>query len=162
MTESHQQRENLMKVFKLGPEDLDANRAGRLSPREAQHLRTSGTNNLLLSFVLGLILAALLMFVVHRPLKPAQPIVAGVIFLAGLAAGIYDFRRCRAAADAGTVETLAGPIQIRSRGKQGMHIQVQNRSFRLPIHFWHLQNGASYRVYVSPRANRIVAIEPET
>ena len=162
MTESHQQRENLMKVFKLQPEDLDANHAGRLSPRQADHLRASGRNNLLASFAIAFVLGAILIFVAHRPLKPVQPIVAGVIFLAGMAAGIYDFRRCRAAADAGIVETLTGPIQIRSRGKQGMHLRVQNRSFSLPIHFWHLQNGATYRVYVSPRANRIVAIEPET
>jgi hypothetical protein len=37
---------------------------------------------------------------------------------------------------------------------------VQQQSFRFPVQRWHVQNGATYHVYVAPRARRIVAMEP--
>ncbi len=105
-----------------------------------------------------MILAAILAFVADRPLKPAQYITAGVLFLAVFAVGVHDFRRTRRAGAAG-VEILSGPVHVFSRGSQGWHLSVEERQFRVPVRPWHIENGAFYHVYFSPGANRIVAME---
>lgn len=146
-------------AFGIGPDDIAANREGRLSPRQAKQIAASGTRNLAGALFAGVILALILAFVVNHPLKPAQPITAGILFLAILAVGIHDFRRTRAAAK-GPIERISGPIEITARGTQGWFISVAGREFRMPVQPWKLQNGTVYHVYFSPRANRIVAMEP--
>jgi len=121
----------------------------------------SGFRNFLGALLCGVVLAAILMFVVHKPLKPGQWITALVLFLAVLAVGIYDMMRTKAAAAAGTVETLTGPVKVHRQGKSGFRLIVAGQNYPVPVHFWHIQNGAPYRVYVVSRARRIVAMEPE-
>ena len=154
-------REELLRVFHLGPEDLEANRSGTLSARQGRQLVQSGIRNVLASVVIGALLAAILYFIASKPLKPVQFIVAGILFAAALLVGIRDLRRTRAAAAAGRVECLTGPIEVQSRGRQGWHLVVAGRSFRLPVRPWHLKSGAAYRVYLARQANRIVAMEPD-
>ena len=154
-------RDDLLQAMGVGTEDLEANRTGVLSPRQARQLVHSGIRNLLASLVIGVILAAILAFVASKPLKPVQWILAGVLALAALAVGIVDLRRTRGAATVGRVECLAGPIQVASRGKQGWHLTVAGKTFRLPVRPWQLKNDAVYRVYVAPLADRIVAMEPD-
>lgn len=161
MSTPTQHREELLAAFGIGAADLDANRAGRLGEMQARALRRSGWNNLLLTGVVGLILAAILAFVANKPLKPAQYITALVLFGATLAVGIDHFRKMNAAAADGRVDCLTGPVQVQSRGKQGFYLAVAGRSFKLPVRPWQVSSGANYRVYISTRAVQIVAMEPE-
>ena len=129
-----------------------------MSPLQRRQLAASGTRNLLAALACGIILAAILGFVADRPLKPAQYITAGLLFLAVFAVGLHDFRRTRRAGAAG-VERLSGPVHVFSRGNQGWHLSVADRLFRVPVRPWHIQNGAPYHVYFSAGANRIVSME---
>lgn len=61
----------------------------------------------------------------------------------------------------GRVDTLVGTVEVSSQGRQGWFLSVADRTFRMPVRPWHITSGASYRVYVSPRANLIVAMEPD-
>lgn len=154
--------DDLLGALGITAEDLAANRAGRLGERQAANLRKSGLNNLLMALLAGVALAAILMFVAHKPLKPAQFITAGVLFGIVLAIGVNDLIKTRAAADQGQVEVLAGPITVRSRGRNGWWLTVANRSFRLPTQPWKLKSDAPYRVYFCSLANsRIVGMEPD-
>lgn len=152
----------LLDAFKIGPDDLAANRAGTLSPLQRRRLAGSGTRNLAAALAVGVMLAAILAFVAKKPLVAAQVITVGVLFLAVFAIGVHDFWKTRTAARDGRVECLTGPIQVRSRGKAGWYLTVAGTSFRLPVHAWHLHDGATYRVYHAPRAGRVVALEPMT
>jgi hypothetical protein len=69
-------REDLLRLFRLGPEDLEANRRGMLSQRQARYLVQRGVRNLLGSLVIGLALAAILYAVASKPLAPIQWILA--------------------------------------------------------------------------------------
>jgi hypothetical protein len=151
---------DVLHAFRINPDDLDLNRQGRLGPSQARNLRRSGYNNLAAALALGLGLGAILLWVVHKPLVPAQWIVASLLFAAGLAAGIVHFRKTRRAAAEGIVERLTGPVEVRSRGKAGWWLTVGGRSFRLPVRPWQLHNGATYHVYVAPGVNGIVGMEP--
>jgi hypothetical protein len=161
MTTVAEHRDKLLSAFGIGAADLDANRAGRLGATQAQALRRSGWNNLLLTGVVGIILAAILAFVANKPLKPAQYITALVLFGATLAAGVYHFRKTHAAAAEGLVECLTGLAEVQSRGKSGFFLRIAGQSFKLPVRPWNVASGSAYRVYVAPRARLIVAMEPD-
>jgi hypothetical protein len=154
-------REELLQVFHIGPEDLEANRAGLLSDGQARRLVRSGYWNLSASVGIGVVLAAVLYGVAEKPLVPIQWILTSVLIAAALCVGIVYSRQTRAAAAEGRVECLTGPVQLRMRWRAGWYLVIAGRSFSLPVHFWHVQSDARYRVYIAPRANRIVAIEPE-
>jgi hypothetical protein len=154
-------RDDLLQLFHLGPEDLEANRAGKLSPRQARALRQSGVRNLLGSLLIGLILAAILFGVANKPLVPAQWITAAVLAGAALIVGYVDYNRTRLAAADARVEILSGPARVQMRRREGWYFNIAGRSLKLPVHFWNVKNDASYRAYIAPRANRIVAIEPD-
>jgi hypothetical protein len=47
------------------------------------------------------------------------------------------------------------------RGRDGWYLLIDGQSFRLPVHIWDVKNDASYRVYIAPKARRIVALEPD-
>lgn len=154
-------REDLLGHLRLTGEDLEANRAGTLSPRQARAIVQSGVQNLLGAVVIGLGLAAILYFVANKPLVPIQWILAGGLTGAALLVGLYDFNRTRRAAADARVETLVGPVRVYAQRRSGWFLEVAGRSFRLPVQPWKLQNGAPYRVYFAPGANRIVALEPD-
>ena len=63
------------------------------------------------------------------------------------------------ATQAGVTYTLAGPITLRLRRNNGWWLTVQGETFRLPVQYWHVNNGTPYLVYVAPAARRIVAME---
>jgi hypothetical protein len=153
-------RDALIQAFGIGADDLDANRSGRLGARQSALLVRSGARNLLAALACGVILAAILAFVVHKPLKPGQWITALILFLIVLAVGLNDMMRTRGAAAEGKVDVLAGPVAVRSQGKAGWKLSVAGQTFPVPVHLWHIRNGAPYRVYVVRQARRIVAMEP--
>lgn len=154
-------RAELLQAFHIGPEDLEANRSGALGERQKQLLARSGMMNLLGAFVIGLLLAAILYGVAKKPLVPVQWILALILFGAALAVGSFDFRRTRAAAAEGRVECLTAPVRTQSRGKAGWYLVVGGRSFKLPVRPWQVKNDARYHVYIAPRANRVVGMEPD-
>ena len=155
-------REQLLKAFGLGPEDLDASRTGRLGPGQVRRLRKSGQADVFSALALGAGLAVILLFVVHKPLAPAQWITASVLFLIVLAVGLNHARKMRDAVADGRVECLTGLVEVRSRGRNGWWLSVDGKSFRLPVRPWKIGAGQRYRVYISPHADQIVGMEPES
>ena len=156
------QREDLLRLMRLSQEDLEANRAGLLSQRQARSIVQSGLRNLLGALLIGLALAAILYAVASKPLALIQWLLAAALAAAVLIVGYVDYRRTRLAAADRRVECLRGPVRVYRRGRTGWYLAIAGRSFKLPMHFWHVQNDAPYRVYVAPKANRIVSLEPDT
>lgn len=154
-------RDELLRVFHAGLDDLEANRAGRLGTGQARRLIRSGNVNLLAAGGVGVGLAAILYGVATKPLHPIQWILSAGLFAATLIVGIRYARQTRAAVADGRVECLTGPAQVRMRGKAGFYLTVAGRSFKLPVRPWHVQNDAQYRVYVAPGPSVIVAMEPD-
>jgi hypothetical protein len=155
------QREELLRLMRLSQEDLEANRAGLLSQRQARSIVQSGLRNLLGAFLMGLALAAILYAVASKPLALIQWLLAAALAAAVLIVGYVDYRRTRLAAADRRVEGLRGPLHVHRRGRTGWYLAIAGRSFKLPVHFWHVQNDAPYRVYVAPRAKRVVSLEPD-
>ena len=154
-------REDLLQLLHLGPEDLEANRAGRLSPRQARAIAASGVRNLAGSLFFAALLAAILFLVANKPIVPAQWITATVLGGAVLVVGIVDFNRTRHAAADPQVAILTGPARAQMRGRAGWYLVIAGRSFRLPVRPWQMKNDAPYRAYVAAKADRIVALEPD-
>jgi hypothetical protein len=155
---SHQ--DELLIVFHIGPEDLAANRAGRLGPSQVTRLRRSVWWNVAGALLLVAALLLILAFVAHRPFTVIQYVLAVLLVGAALALGFFVARGLRRAVAAGVVERLTGPVSVTMRGRSGMWLAVQGRSFQLPVRFWHVGSGRPYHVYVAPAAKRIVAMEP--
>jgi hypothetical protein len=153
-------RDELLIVFHIGPEDLAANRAGRLGPRQLRLLRRSVWWNVAGALLLVALLLLILGFVADRPFNWVQYALAVLLTVAALALGFFVARGLRRAVAAGVVERLSGPVSVTMRGRAGMWLAVQDRSFQLPVRFWHVGSGARYHVYVAPAAKRIVAMEP--
>jgi hypothetical protein len=147
-------------VFQIRPEDLLANRAGQLSTRQSRRLRRSARRNLLTALLMVLGIVAVLFVLAAKPLAWLQYTLAGVVAVGGVAVGLVTVRGLLAAARAGTVMCLTGPVRVAFRGKSGWWLSVQEQSFRLPVRFWHVADSLPYRVYVAPAAGRIVAMEP--
>ena len=154
-------REELLRRFHLDLQDLEANRRGMLSQGQARSLVRSGVRNLLGSLLVGLALAAILYAVASKPLAPIQWILAAALAAAALVVGAIDFRRTRRAASEARVECLTGAIRIQMRGRAGWYLLIDGQSFKLPVHVWGVKNDARYRVYIAPKARRIVALEPD-
>ena len=154
-------REELLRRFHLGPEDLEANQRGMLSQRQARYLVQSGVRNLLGSLLIGLALATILYAVASKPLAPIQWILAAALTVIALTVGYLDYHRTRLAALDSRVECLSGPIRVHLRGRTGWYLDIARRSFKLPVHFWNVKHDHFYRVYIAPKANRVVSLEPD-
>lgn len=154
-------REELLRRFRLETEDLEANRRGMLSQRQARYLLQSGIRNLLGSLVIGLALAVILYAVASKPLAPIQWILAAALAIAAVVVGAIDVRRTRRAASEARVECLTGAIRVQMRGRAGWYLLIDGQSFKLPVHIWDVKRDAPYRVYIAPKAKRIVALEPD-
>lgn len=154
-------RDELLRLFNIGVEDLEANRAGTLSQRQARYLRQSGIQNLILSLVIVLFLAAILFGVATKPLAPIQWILTSVLSAIVLVIGYREYSKTRLAAADPRVECLTGPARIKRRGRAGWYLVIAHRDFKLPAHHKNMKSDANYRVYIAPKANRIVAIEPD-
>jgi hypothetical protein len=157
--ESH--RDELLRVFKIGPEDIEANRAGRLGPRQRAVLRKRVYTNVAGTAVILLALVAIVYFVAERPITWPRYALIGAMAVAAAAVGFVAVRGLLAAMRAGVVEGLAGPVRLTLRGRNGSWLTVQDRSFRTPVHFWHIGADVPYRVYFAPAAQAIVAMEPD-
>ncbi len=164
MTSQQQQqdhRSELLRVLKIGPDDLEANRQGVLGARQRQRLVRSGYIQLLMAAGLAVVLLGIVLAVAERPFEPVQIIVTMVLFVALLVLGAVTCLRYSSAASTGVVGCEAGMVQTVMRGRAGWYLIVNGQSFSLPIRYWHVQNGAPYRVYFTPKAKRIVGLEPD-
>jgi len=127
-------RGELLRRFHLDLKDLEANRRGMLSQRQARFLVQSGVRNLLGSLLIGLALAAILYAVASKPLAPIQWILAAALAVAAVVVGAIDERRTRLAASEARVECLTGAIRVQMRGRAGWYLLVDGQSFKLPMH----------------------------
>jgi hypothetical protein len=159
MSDATDDLEALLGAFHVDRAALDENRAGRLAESQARRLLRSGTWNLVGAGSIGVGLGAILLFVARKPLQPVQLVIAGALFVIVTVIGARYYRNTRAAVAEGAVERLSGPVTVRSQGKAGFYLAVAGKSFRLPIRPWHVRGGATYNVYVAPRARVIVAME---
>ena len=154
-------RLELLRTFRNSPQDLDANRAGRIGPDQVRRLRRSATNSVLVMVGVVAVLAAIVALVAAHPISVARWVLIVVIGLAGVAVGVQRGSQLRRAVRDGTVVCLAGPVTTRMRGRAGWWLTVAGQSFHLPVRFWHIGPGMTYRVYVAPAAQLIVAMEPD-
>jgi hypothetical protein len=157
-------RDELLRLFRIGLEDLEANRAGTLSQRQAHYFKQNGIRSVILSLGIVLFLAVILFGVASKPLVPIQWILTSILAAIVLAIGYNDYSKLRLAAADPRVECLTGPTRIRKLGRAGWYLSIANRSFKLPAHSRIMKSDAAYRVYIAPKAPRescIVAIEPD-
>jgi hypothetical protein len=151
-------REELLRAYRIGPQDIAANRDGRLGPGQIRRLRRNIWINALA--VTPLILAVVLLAV----LLPRRGIIAYAVF----ALVIWLFvlmlwswvRGIRRSLRAGVVECLAGPVTVTS-SRGGSFLTVQDKRLRLWTPYWHVGRGRTYRVYFVPAATMVVALEPD-
>jgi len=155
-------REELLRAFGIQPQDLEANRAGRLGEAQGRKLLSSGNGNLAGAFLIGLLLAGILYGLANKPLVPVQWILALFLFLIVLVVGFQYFRQTRAAVVEDRVEALFGPVHVQSRGRAGWTLMVSGQSFQLPVHPWQIRQDELYCVYFVPRTRTVVALEPAT
>jgi hypothetical protein len=160
MTGWEQHRLELLRAFKIGERDLQANRDGRLGPAQARRMRRGIGLNLLGSAALVAGFVVTLYFAAAHPFQPVQWVLSVTVAMAGLAVGAVAARNLVRALRSGVVECLEGPVSVGMRGRSGWWLTVRDRSFHVPVHFWHVGRGARYRVYVAPAAKLIVAMEP--
>jgi hypothetical protein len=153
-------RTELLRVFKNTPADLDANRLGDLGPHQRQRLRRSAANSLLIMVAAAAVFIVIILLVGSRPIAPWRWGLIAVIALAGIAVGVQRSRELRRALRERTVDVLTGRVQVRMQGRSGWWLAIGGQSFHLPVRFWHVGPGLSYRVYVAPAAKLIVAMEP--
>jgi hypothetical protein len=151
----------LLRAFKTSPDDIDANRSGRLGPGQIRRIRRRAVNAVLAMVGAVAALIAIIVFIATRPISGPRWALIVVVGLAGLVVGVYQSARLRRALRDGTVECLIGPIRVTLRGRNGWWLAVADRSFHLPIRFWHVGPGLRYRVYVASAAQLVVAMEPD-
>src|SRR6188508_1581880 len=111
---------------------------------------------------IGLALAAMLYGIASKPLAPIQWILVAALAAAALVVGAIDERQTRRAASKARVECLTGTIRVQMRSRAGWYLLIDGQSFKLPVHIWDVKNDARYRVYIAPKARRIVALEPNS
>jgi len=151
-------REELLRAYRIGPQDLAANRAGRLGPGQIRRLRRNIWVNTLA--VTPLIAVVVLLAV----LLPRRGIIAYAIFalvIGLLLAMLWSWvRGIRRSLQAGVVECLTGPVTITS-SRGGSFLTVQGKRLRLWTLYWRVGRGRTYRVYFVPAATMVVALEPD-
>jgi hypothetical protein len=78
-----------------------------------------------------------------------------------LAVAVGYLVRVRGDAASGEVRCFTGPIRKALRGRAGWFLYVGERDFRMPIRPHHISEQLPHRVYVTRKAKRIVAMEPD-
>jgi len=170
------------------PEQLEANRAGRLHPKQQEEGIALGKTDVKFGGVmLGIgqlaLLAGLALPFFPRALKdvdftPAWPEKLGValfvgLFLGGLvgsvplALGFVSFRHGRRVVQAherGTVASVQGPLQklvvTRSRTGSSYFFVIQNVRLAVSRGAWEATHDGDYHAYYVPGPFRLLSIEP--
>jgi hypothetical protein len=151
-------REELLRAFRIGPEDIEANRAGRLGAGQIRRLRRNiWINTLAVSPLIGAV-------VLGAVLLPRRGSLQYIVF--ALVIGLFVLmlwswiRGIRRSLRAGIVECLTGPATVTS-SRGGSFLTVRDKRLRLWTPYWHVGRGLTYRVYFVPAATMVVAMEPD-
>ena len=149
----------LLRAFRIGPDDLAANRVGRVGPGQLRRLRRNVWVNILAAAPVE---AGLLVLAALAPRQsPWLYVGVGAVLAALVAVEFTWVRNIRRVIRAGIVHCLAGPVTVHSAGRGGTWLTVQGERNRLWTGYWHVGRGRPYRVYVAPAARLIVAMEPD-
>jgi len=153
-------RAELLRAFRIGPEDLAANRENRLGSGQVRRLR----RNIWIS-VLAVATPVQLAIVVIAALTASSSAVSyavwAVLFGLWTLLEVVWVRDIGRVLRDGTVKCLQGPVTVHSGGRGGTWITVAGERNRLWTGYWHVGRGMPYRVYVAPAAKLIVAMEPD-
>ena len=154
------QNEQLLKTFNATPEDLLANQVGRLGAGQARQLRTNAWISVIQSEIfIGCFIGIVYISSNGTP-ELSQHIVAGILVLIGAFVLYRTVRQPFAATRAGIVECVTGPVVVEPPNGTQWRLTVQERSFLLPGKSSSITTNKTYRVYVAPAVNRVVAMEP--
>ena len=85
----------LLKLDHIGVENLEANRAGVLSQRQAGYFRRNGIRSVILALIIVGVLAAVLFGVAAKPLVPIQWILTAGLSAIVLVIGYNDYSKLR-------------------------------------------------------------------
>jgi hypothetical protein len=152
-------REELLRAFRIGPADLEANRAGRLGPGQIRRLRRNIWINLAAAAVLA---APIIAFAILSPRKNVvHYTICGIALGLVVLMAVAWIRGIRRALRAGAVVCFAGPVTVQSQSRGGTTLIVQAEHVRLWTGYWHVGRGLPYQVYVAPAAKLVVAMEPD-
>jgi hypothetical protein len=150
--------DQLQRAFRVGPADLEANRANRLGPRQIERLRRNVWLNVLV--VLPFQVALLAFVIIGHPATGAYVVGGGLFVLLTLAELSWAWKIRRVIRE-GTVRSLRGRVRVQRRLQSGTWIAVGGNRNRLWASPRYVVPGAEYRVYVVPAAQLVVAMEPE-
>ncbi len=150
---------SLLSAFHSNEQDLAANRAGMMGPGQVKQLLRAGNLNLLAGILASALLFSIWWLSASRPLQVVQWCLGVLLLLVPAVAGFVYRNRTQISARAGMVECYTGPIRKALRGRAGWYLYVGEESFALPVRPRHIENGPVCRVYVAPKARRIIAIE---
>jgi hypothetical protein len=167
-------RDELLRAFRIGPTDIEANRENRLGPGQIRRLRRNLWLNVLTVTPFQLALVAFIALGARIPgvgseAARTRSLAASVfvylialLLLAGLVAmevswvrGIWRSLR------AGVVRGLSGPVTVHVGSRGGTWLTVDGERNRLWTAYWHVGRGRNYRVYIVPAAKLIIAMEPD-
>jgi len=148
----------LLSAFRIDPDDLAANRDGRLGTNQVGRLRRNVWLNALV--VLPLQVALVLIAVLADPSAVGYAVIGGLFVLLTAAEISWAVRIRRALRD-GRVQALRGPVKIRRSVQSGTWISVGGKRNRLWAGSRYVADGGEYRVYVVPAVKAVVAMEPE-
>jgi hypothetical protein len=151
-------REELLRAFRIEPDDLAANRDGRLGTNQVERLRRNVWLNALVVAPLQIVL--LLIVFLADPSAVGYAVIGGLLVLLTAAEVSWAVRIRRALRD-GRVQALRGPIKIRRSMQSGTWITVGGKRNRLWAGSRYVADGGEYRVYVVPAVKAVVAMEPE-
>jgi hypothetical protein len=164
---------DLLTAAKLTPEDLVANREGKLVPQQRKKLQQIWVNALGICVIACPI--ALVVTLLLYDTKQLNWLKDPVTLLMGLGAGVippiifvFDSIKIRNDLKSGKVEHVEGqvdrvfvtflPSMLRVMGNKG--ITVQGISFRVPTEVYtHIAFGKPYHIYYAPRSRMFLAIE---
>jgi hypothetical protein len=150
--------EELLQAFRIGPQDLAANRANRLGEGQIERLRRNLWTNVIVVLPLQVALVAIVVF--GRPSAFGYIVVGGVFAVLTLAEVSWALR-VRRAIRAGTVRCLRGRVAVRRSMQSGTWLAVGGERNRLWAKSRYVAHDAAYRVYVAPAVRLVVAMESE-
>jgi hypothetical protein len=151
-------KDELLTAFRIDPDDLAANRDGRLGSNQVERLRR---NIWLNALVVAPLQVALVLIVVLADPSAVGHVVIGGLFVLLTAAEVSWAVRIRRAIRNGRVQALRGPIKIRRSVQSGTWVTVGGKRNRLWAGSRYVADGGEYRVYVVPAVKAVVAMEPE-
>jgi hypothetical protein len=156
----------LMAAIGFDEDDLEPNRAGRLSDRQTAKLKRERGNDSF-SFVAWLVAALVLMLIAALTTSTIVDLVSGAVALVmgftALKHGIATVQTQRSLRR-GTVDAAEGRIRLdmktRRQSNPTFYLYTEDRRFTVrKLLFLTLKSGDPYRIYYLPTSKRIISAE---